>query len=397
MLGGKGHPLPDTWKLQKLSELAEFLSGGTPSRKVPEYFQGTIPWITGNDVVGFKTGGGRECITEEAIKSSATHLVPKGAVLFVTRTGVGKVSIADADICISQDLTGVVLKNGVDAQYIARYLLSISDRLKNQQRGTTILGITREVVEGIDIPLPPLPVQKQIAAILDKADAARQKRREANYLTEQFLQSAFLEMFGDAVTNTKRWETALMGSLLTFVTSGSRGWAKYYADAGDKFLRIQNVGKGALILDDIAFVNAPKGAEAKRTQVRQGDVLLSITADLGRTCVIPPNFGSAYINQHLSILRTKGVNPIYLSAYISSPGGASQIGRLDRQGVKSGLNFDDIRSLQILVPPREMQEQYASLCERVDVLKAKQRDSEQELDNLFGSLMQRAFRGELVG
>ena len=97
VLRGNGQ-LPDTWKRQKLGEIAEFLSGGTPSRKVPEYFQGSIPWITGNDVVGFRTSKSRECITEEAIQNSATHLVPKGSVLFVTRTGVGKVSIADTDI-----------------------------------------------------------------------------------------------------------------------------------------------------------------------------------------------------------------------------------------------------------------------------------------------------------
>ena len=109
-----------------------------------------------------------------------------------------------------------------------------------------------------------------------------------------------------------RWEVAELGSLLTFLTSGSRGWAGYYAESGVPFLRIQNVGRNRLMLDDLAFVRPPSTAEAARTSVQAGDVLLSITADLGRTAVVPQGLGKAYINQHLSILRTTGVDPGYL-------------------------------------------------------------------------------------
>ena len=279
----------------------------------------------------------------------------------------------------------------------------------NRGSGSTFKEISKDKLESIKVQLPPLPIQKQIAAILEKADAAREKRRQANQLTEQFLQSAFLEMFGDPVTNPKGWETVSLANLLTFLTSGSRGWAKYYSESGDKFLRIQNVGRNALLLDDIAFVDAPNGTEANRTKVQAGDVLLSITADLGRTCVIPKDFGTAFINQHLSILRTKSINPVYLSAFIASEGGASQIRKLDRQGVKSGLNFDDIKSLRIMKPPNDRQQQFAALVEKVEGLPAsenslrqaglrvKQRESERELENLFNSVMQRAFRGELIG
>ena len=92
------------------------------------------------------------------------------------------------------------------------------------------------------------------------------------------------------------WPLARLGTLLTFLTSGSRGWAAHYAAEGDLFLRIQNVGRNKLLLDDTAFVRAPDTAEARRTQVQAGDVLLSITADLGRTAVIPDDIGRAFIN-----------------------------------------------------------------------------------------------------
>ena len=115
------------------------------------------------------------------------------------------------------------------------------------------------------------------------------------------------------------------------------------------FLRIQNVGRNKLLLDDTAFVRAPDTAEARRTQVQSGDVLLSITADLGRTAVIPKGIGRAFINQHLAILRLNDVDPHFVSAFLASPAGQVQIGGMNRQGVKAGLNFDNIRS--ILRPP----------------------------------------------
>ena len=202
------------------------------------------------------------------------------------------------------------------------------------------------------LPLPSREEQRRIAAILDKADAVRQKHKKAIALTEELLRSAFLEMFGDSVTNPKGWKDVKLEGLLTFLTSGSRGWAQYYASEGALFLRIQNVKGGKLLLDDVAYVDPPDSAEGCRTCVQEGDVLVSITADLGRTAVIPKGLKPAYINQHLALLRLKReqVSPVYLAAFLASIGGQSQFKRLNREGVKAGLNFDDIRGLQILLP-----------------------------------------------
>jgi type I restriction enzyme S subunit len=306
---------------------------------------------------------------------------------------LGQKAIAAVDLSIVR-----VDPRIADARYIVIVCNSwiVRNQAERLGRGTTRKRISRTHLEEVKIPLPPLPIQKQIASILDKADAVRKKRRQANQLAEQFIHSTFLEMFGDPVANPRCWEVVELGALLTFVTSGSRGWAKHYTDQGDKFLRIQNVGRNRLLLDDIAYVSPSEGAETRRTMVKEGDVLLSITADLGRTCVIPHNFGPAYINQHLMILRAKDIHPGYLCAYLASEGGASQIRRLDRQGVKSGLNFDDIRSLKIVRPDKLLQEEYVGVVQKVDSLMAKQKESEKELENLFNSLMQRAFRGELV-
>jgi type I restriction enzyme S subunit len=202
-------------------------------------------------------------------------------------------------------------------------------------------------------------------------------------------------MFGDTEAILKIWPTHKLGDLLVFLTSGSRGWAEYYAKSGDLFLRIQNVRRDELLLDDIAYVKAPETAEARRTRVQAGDVLLSITADLGRTAVVPQNIGNAFINQHLSILRTKFLVPRFLSAYLASPAAQRQVLARNRQGVKAGLNFDDIRSFIVPVPPVVTQRKFAKRVATVGDLKGKLNSSLKEFDALFSSLQHRAFRGEL--
>ncbi|SPD71994.1 Type I restriction-modification system, specificity subunit S [uncultured Desulfobacterium sp.] len=272
---------------------------------------------------------------------------------------------------------------------------AVKQSLDKNARGAIMSGLNSEIIRSLPIPLPPLTEQKRIAAILDKADDIRRKRLQAIQLVEEFLKSIFLDMFGDPVTNPKGFKIKRLDNVLDYITSGSRGWARYYSDSGAKFLRIQNVGRNEILLTDLAHVNAPKGAEAERTRVKSGDILLSITADLGRTGVIYQDIGEAYINQHLAILRVSSAEPIYISAFLASKGGQLQIKKLDRQGVKSGLNFDDIRSLEILDAPAELQRKFAAIWKKVQKHKVRLIEFSLLTDLNFRALSSSAFRGDL--
>lgn len=172
------------------------------------------------------------------------------------------------------------------------------------------------------------------------------------------------------------WPIVELGSHLQFLTSGSRGWARYYREDGSLFLRVQNVGKNELRLTERVYVAAPASAEARRSRVRPGDILLSITADLGRTAVVPEGLGTAYINQHLALLRLDGAfDPRYLSAFLSSPQGYRQFQRLDKLGVKSSLNLEDVRSLRAPLPPLPEQRRIVGLLERAVALVCKRRQA----------------------
>lgn len=181
----------------------------------------------------------------------------------------------------------------------------------------------------------------------------------------------FVEMFGDPITNSFGWEEHWLDEYIEFLTSGSRGWAKYFTDVGNElFITIKNVKNNQITIDNIQYINAPNSKEAKRTRVKTGDLLISITADLGRTGVVDEAISKrgAYINQHLSLVRLdqSRINPLYVSYFLETEGGKKQFESKNQNGVKAGLNFEAIRSLKILVPPMELQEKYLTFVNQVN-------------------------------
>ena len=191
----------------KLAEICEFVSGGTPSRNIAEYFTGDIPWITGADINDDRVQSIRYYITEKAIQESATNIVSAGNILLVTRTGVGKVAIAERDVCISQDFTGLIVDDKrVDKKYLYHYLRSQKDYFVSNQRGATIKGVTRSVVENLEVPIPypddparSLAEQRRIVArlelLLGETRAMREDIQAMRRDLAQVMESVLAEVF----------------------------------------------------------------------------------------------------------------------------------------------------------------------------------------------------------
>jgi type I restriction enzyme S subunit len=205
-----------------------------------------------------------------------------------------------------------------------------------------------------------LAEQRRIADILDKADAIHRKRKETIALTEELLRSAFLEMFGDPVTNPRGWPVEPLGKYLRFVTSGSRGWAEHYTDHGERFIRSFDVQMDRIADDDAAYVTAPAGAEADRTRVQQDDVLLTITGSkIGRAARATASQEGAYVSQHVAILRVlPELDADFLAAFlVCDRGGQALIARAQYGQTKPGLNLAQIRAFPVPIPPPRVQAQ----------------------------------------
>ncbi len=341
--------------------------------------------------------GFRRFITPSKFDELSDYEIKADDVLVTTMGTIGRAAVAPQGLgraIIDSHLFRMRFDTArAYAPYICHAINSgfVADQLRRKARGAIMDGLNTSILRECVVPLPEISEQRRIAVLLEQADRLRRSRRYALELSGSFLPAVFLEMFGDAIRNEKGWPQSELGAHLAFLTSGSRGWASHYASSGSVFLRIQNVSKGRLLLDDLTFVRAPDNAEAVRTRVRPGDVLLSITADLGRSACIPDGFPAAYINQHLAILRAPELDPVFLSSLLSSDAANHAWNRIDKDAVKSGLNFDDIRGFKVIVTPLALQQQYAVLVERHERLRAVQRESLRQADHLFRSLLHRAF------
>ncbi len=150
------------------------------------------------------------------------------------------------------------------------------------------------------------------------------------------------------------WALALTGDLFTLVTSGSRGWAEYYADAGALFLRIANLNHDTIGIDlaEKKYVSPPPSAEGTRTRVKVRDLLISITADVGMIGLVRSHPGEAYINQHIALARpAEELDEEYVAWYLASRHGQKQLQDLQRGATKVGLGLDDIRSVDVPLAP----------------------------------------------
>jgi type I restriction enzyme, S subunit len=321
-------------------------------------------------------------------------------ILISVRAPVGPTNLCDRESCIGRGLSAIRPKDDVNYKYVLYFLRGYEKILSGKGQGSTFSAITQQDLKNIKIPLPPLPIQKKIAEVLERADTAREKRRQANALTEQFLQFVFLEMFGNPVRNPKEWEIVALGDISTHVSSGSTplGGESTYKQNGIKFIRSQNVQMNRLDLSNVVHISEDVHDRMRRTWVKNGDVLLNITgASIGRIAYFQGDDDSANVNQHVCIIRPDKsiVLPEYISYAISMPMYQKRIISHNLGATRQAFNFMQVRSFQIPLPPLNEQLKFSKLIEKIEAINNKQKTSQLEIEYLFTSLMQKAFKGEL--
>lgn len=237
--------------------------------------------------------------------------------------------------------------------------------------GATMKHIVKKDFDNTAIPFPALEEQEKIAQTMNRISRIISDRQQQLQKLDEFVKARFVELFGDPKINPNKYPVCQLSEHIAFLTSGSRGWAQYCSDDGTEwFITIRNVKDCHIETDNMQPINAPDNAEAKRTRVQEGDLLISITADLGRTGVVTKEIAEhgAYINQHLTCIRLKQdvLNPLYVAYFMESPAGKEQFESKNQSAVKAGLNFNSINSLRLMVPPLEEQNAFVNFVEQVD-------------------------------
>ena len=343
-----------------------------------------------------------EIVDYEGKPSRANLEVMPGDVLFAKMQGTKKTLMIDsllAENIYSTGFCAVRAKSGILTERCLYHLLTSEMFLLQKDKncsGATQKAITNVGLDKIIIKVPSVTKQNTIADQIDTIISIISKRKQELKALDDLIKARFVEMFGDPKINPYGYSVHDLSEYIEFLTSGSRGWAKYCVDGGSEwFITIKNVKDCRISTDNMQPVNAPDNAEAKRTKVQEGDLLISITADLGRTGVVTKEIADhgAYINQHLTCIRLKQEElvPLYVAYYMESSAGKEQFVSKNQSAVKAGLNFNSINTLKLIVPPKRVQEDFISFVKQVDKSKVAVQKALDEAQLLFDSLMQEYF------
>ena len=291
-----------------------------------------------------------------------------------------------------------VLKSKTNNKFLCYYLNSFN--YKGYVSGTTRLKLTQAEMKRIPVPVPPLSEQERIVArieeLFSQLDAGVETLKKTKAHLAVYRQAVLKEAFSCCA------EKKPIREMSSIVTSGSRGWAKYYCDNGAKFIRIGNLTRNKIYidLDDIQHVQLPDKAEGTRTKLAPNDVLVSITADLGSIGLVPNGIGEAYVNQHIAMIRFNNqMQGEFYAWYLRSEYGQQDLLRNKRGGGKLGLGLDDIRDSRVPVVSNETAESILSIIEcRLSVCDSIEHTVDlalQQAEAMRQSILKDAFEGRL--
>lgn len=409
------YEVPENWVWVRLESVASWGSGGTPSRKHEEYYNGDILWIKTGELNNGWIYDTEEKITDEGLKKSSAKLFPPYSVLIAMYGAtIGKVAILGVPATTNQACACAVCNQSLLYMYLFYYCISQKNVFIEKGKGGAQPNISQIILKQHPIPLPPLSEQQRIVERIEelfaKLDEAKERLQE---VADSFAvrKAAILhKAFTGELTKQWRWKNGVSyesweekkgEDFFEYVTSGSRGWAKYYSDKGSIFIRMGNLNHGTIELDfsDIQYVELPDQVEGQRSKLQKNDILISITADVGMIALVREDM-DAYINQHVALARPK--NDLYaefLAWYFVSDDGLQQMQNKQRGATKIGLGLQDIRSIILKIPTLPEQHEIVRL---IDDLLARERAAQQaaeqalaSIDLMKKSILARAFRGEL--
>lgn len=384
-------------RIERLENIADIQIGKTPKRDNIEWWGKGNLWVSISDLKGKYITQTKEEITDKAILETGCKLIPKGTILLSFKLSIGKVAFAGENLYTNEAICGLLLKDSksIYPDYLYYALLSTKFLGSNvAAKGSTMNTAS---LKNIKIPLPDkYEDQIRIATLLSKAEALIKQRKESIDLLDEYLKSTFLEMFGDPVKNEKKFSVARIDDISTDIKDGPHVSPNYVSE-GVPILSTRNIRPGELVLDDVKYVSQEVYSDlTKRFKPQKNDILVTKGGTTGYAKVVDFDFDFC-VWVHIAVIRPKpSVLPIYLEHFINSDFGYSQTQRYTRGIANRDLGLKRIATIELLLPPIQLQKHFSYIAEKVKELKKQYKSSLAELENLYGSLSQKAFKGELI-
>lgn len=380
--------------LVEIGDCGQWVSGGTPRKSNPTFWGGDIPWISAKSLKQFDLSDSQDRVTELGAKEVGT--VPAGTIIFVVR-GMSlakefRVGLTTREVTFNQDLRAIIPAKNVDARYLTRILQAAASRIlarvTNAGHGTKRLPT--DDMKAVKIPLPALSEQRRIAGILDTADSIHRKRQQAIGLTEQFLRSTFLDMFGDPVTNPMGWPVMKLGEAIDFRGGSQPPKNNFVGAPRSGYVRLVQIRD---FKTDKYATYIPKEL-AKRSFTVQ-DVMI---ARYG-----PPVFqilrgleGSYNVALMKASPKNDNITRDFIFHVLQLPFIHDVVvANSERTAGQSGVNLRLLNNIDLPLPQLSVQKEMSVRISSIESQQKRNRVALQHCNNLFNSLVQRAFKGEL--
>ena len=386
--------------MRKLNDICNVITCGVAKR--PEYYDDGIPFLSSKNVKSdrFLLNDYKYVSKEDFLSLTKNNKPEKGDILYTRVGSFGEAAVIDFDFdfAIFVSLTLIKPKNDIVlSRYLMHYLNSpkIKHLAKNSTSGVGVQNLNVKVVREFPIQLPPIDQQKKIAAILDAADAYRQKTKALITKYDKLTQSLFLELFGDPVSNLRGWERIKLEEIGT-ISSGSTPsrkneenfngdipWvktgevnSKIIIDTEEKISKTALSNSSCKLYPAGSLIIAMYGQGKTRGQV----ALLGIEASTNQACAV--------------LTKSDKANFTFLYKLIQMV--YNDLRSLGRGGNQPNLNSGILKKYLVINPPIELQNQFADSVKAIEAQKAQAQASLAQAEDLFNSLLQRAFKGELT-
>jgi type I restriction enzyme S subunit len=285
------------------------------------------------------------------------------------------------------------------AKYLIRSSAFRADLSRFIKKAVNQASVSIGDLRTVRVVVPPVAQQRRIAEVLDRADTLRAKRRAAFAHLDTLIRSIFLDLFGSETETDTANGRVRLESITSLITKGTTPTSigLHFADRGVPFVRVQNLMSGVVNWEeDVLFISPETHRALSRSQIRAGDLLVSIAGTIGRVAIVTPGAPELNCNQAVAIVRpTADAIPEYLVHWLQGKSAQRQMLGAQVTGTISNLSLTQLRDIKLSVPPVSLQLEFARRAAAIEKTKAGHRASLAELDALFGSLQQRAFQGEL--
>ncbi|WP_205597674.1 restriction endonuclease subunit S [Paraferrimonas sp. SM1919] len=449
--------LPKGWEITLLNQVVDkIVGGGTPSKSIPSYYEGSIPWMTVKDMNKSFLTDTIDHITQSAVDNSSTNIIPAGTPIIATRMSLGKIVRASFDSAINQDLKALFVNNEMNAHYFEYWYRSQGMNIESLGTGTTVKGVRLEVINGLQFPLAPLAEQQRIVAKLDEVlaqvDSIKARLDSIPAILKRFRQSVLASAVSGKLTEDWRKQNLTHSGASVIETDASRkeemltefpelknkkstlqsdieqgylfdipaswcfsSWGKISewitygftrpmpkSESGIKLLTAKDVSYFCANTDLAGYTTIEAFESlSDKDRPKNGDLLITKDGTIGRAAIVRTT-EKFCINQSVAVcwLRSTIMNRSYLEYVANSPYSQAFVKDKASGVAVQHLSIIDFAQCPVPVPPLEEQKEIVRLVDQyfafADTIETQLDKARARVDNLTQSILAKAFRGELV-